>query len=160
VLAGTFLLGLDQVGAGGGASALFIDTLAQRLVSDYRRRVVRHEAGHFLIAYLVGLAPLAFTLSSLEAYRRYRALNVQAGCRFADKRFNEEVSVGKLSSGQLDIFSSVALAGVSAEYVVFGQAEGGAADLAQLDSLLKVLNFSQKKADGQIRYARSMTTVL
>ena len=36
-----------------------------------------------MIAYLSGLLPLAYTLSSLDAYSKYRALNVQAGCRCA-----------------------------------------------------------------------------
>jgi hypothetical protein len=104
-----------------------------------RRRVARHEAGHFLVAYLMGLAPLAYTLSSLETYRRYGTFNVQAGCRFVEQQFKSEVASGQLSAAALDQYTCVALAGVAAEYVHFGQAEGGAGDLAQLDGLLKVL---------------------
>jgi hypothetical protein len=55
------------------------------------KRVAHHEAGHFLIAYLNGLLPIAYTLSSLDAFRRFGALNVQAGCRFADAEFAREV---------------------------------------------------------------------
>jgi len=77
-----------------------------------RKRVAIHEAGHFLIAYMTGLIPLAYTLSSLDAFLKYKTLNVQAGCRFADAEFNEEVRSGKVKSSSLERFSCVALAGV------------------------------------------------
>lgn len=78
-----------------------------------RQRVAFHEAGHFLIAYMTGLLPLAYTLSSLDAYMKYRTLNVQAGCRFADAEFDKEVQSGKVKSSSLERFSCVALAGTS-----------------------------------------------
>jgi hypothetical protein len=47
----------------------------------------------------------------------------------------------------------IALAGVVTEALRFGQAEGGVGDIAQLDSMLRALGFTQKKADGEIRWA-------
>ena len=46
---------------------------------------------------------------------------------------------GTLSSSSLDRYTCIALAGVAAEYVHFGQAEGGLNDVQQLDGLLKAL---------------------
>lgn len=50
-----------------------------------------------------------------------------------------QVAGGTLSSGSLDRYCSVALAGVATEYVRFGQAEGGINDIQQLDSMLRAL---------------------
>lgn len=62
---------------------------------------------------MTGLLPLAYTLSSLDAFMRYKTLNVQAGCRFADEEFNQEVQSGNIKSSSLERFSCVALAGMS-----------------------------------------------
>ena len=48
---------------------------------------------------------------------RYRALNVQAGTQFCDGEFQKEVASGRLSSGSLDKYSCIALAGVATEYI-------------------------------------------
>ncbi|XP_077240596.1 stress regulated protein isoform X2 [Tasmannia lanceolata] len=112
-----------------------------------------HEAGHFLIAYLLGVLPKGYTLSSLEALRKEGSLNVQAGTSFVDFEFLEEVNAGKVSAKMLNRFSCIALAGVATEYLLFGCAEGGLADIDKLDRLLKGLGFTQKKADSQVRWA-------
>lgn len=84
---------------------------------------------------------------------RKRQLNVQAGCTFCDSAFQREVATGKLSSSSLDVFACIALAGVATEWLRFGRAEGGLADVQQLDALLNALRFSQAKADDQVRWA-------
>jgi hypothetical protein len=75
----------------------------------------------------------------LDAFRRYNALNVQAGCRFADAEFSKEVASGNLKASSLERFVCVALAGICSEYLKFGRSEGGKDDIAQLDVMLKAL---------------------
>jgi hypothetical protein len=87
-----------QIVSGGGAEGLILDTAGNLLSSRYRERVSQHEAGHFLVSYLLGVLPRAYTLSSLNALTKYGALNVQAGTRFVDYDFQEEVKTGKLQS--------------------------------------------------------------
>jgi hypothetical protein len=60
----------DQVANMGGGESLIIDTLGRWLRPAYAQRIAYHEAGHFLIAYLVGFMPRAYTLSSLDAFMR------------------------------------------------------------------------------------------
>jgi len=59
--------------------ALVLDTIAQNVSPAYRSRLQLHEAAHFLVAYLMGILPKGYTLSSMDAYRKYGALNIQAG---------------------------------------------------------------------------------
>ncbi|KAG1365161.1 hypothetical protein COCNU_12G001610 [Cocos nucifera] len=113
----------------------------------------QHEAGHFLIAYLLGILPKGYTLSSFESLTKEGSLNVQAGTSFVDFEFLDEVVMGKVSAKMLNRFSCIALAGVATEYLLFGYSEGGLADIDQLDRLLKSLGFTQKKADSQVRWA-------
>ena len=175
------LLTVDQVGNGGAAEALVLDSLGRATSAAYRRRVARHESGHFLVAWLCGILPRAYTLSALDALRREGALNVQAGTQFADKAFQREVAGGTLSSASLDTYCCIALAGIASEVLAFGQAEGasfgsassseksdltraprpgGLNDVRQLDGLLQALAFTQKRADSQIRWAALATTAL
>lgn len=148
-----FFKSVDQVANAGGVEALLIDTAVRVVEPKFARRVAEHEAGHFLIAYLVGILPKNYTLSSLDVFRKFKVLNVQAGTLFCDEAFQKEVASGKLSSASLDRYCCVALAGVSTEYIRYGHAEGGTNDVQQLDATLRALRFSQKKADDQVRWS-------
>lgn len=114
------LLTTDQILNAGGMEALLLDTAARVISPSYKRRVALHESGHFLIAYLVGILPKSYTLSSWDAFISRRALNVQAGTTFCDSLFQKEVSSGRLTSSSLDKYTCVALAGVATEWLRFG----------------------------------------
>ena len=144
--------GVDLVGFGGGLAFLVEDTAGRLLNPSYADRVAFHEAGHFLVAYLVGLLPRGYTLSSLDALRSEGALSVQAGCLFCDADFQAEVARGSVTAETLGVFTCTALGGVAAEYVQYGQAEGGLADIVQLDQLLAALGFTERKTADQVRW--------
>ncbi|XP_055803291.1 uncharacterized protein LOC129872344 isoform X2 [Solanum dulcamara] len=148
-----FLWTLDLVSFNGGVGALVLDTIGHTFSQKYHNRVIQHEAGHFLIAYLLGILPKGYTLTSLDALKKEGSLNIQAGTAFVDFEFIEEVNRGKVTATMLNRFSCIALAGVATEYLLFGYAEGGLSDINQLDALLKSLGFTQKKADSQVRWA-------
>ncbi|KAI3407197.1 uncharacterized protein J3R85_021213 [Psidium guajava] len=155
-----FLWTFDSVSFNGGVGSLVLDTIGHTFSQKYHNRVLQHEAGHFLIAYLVGILPRGYTISSLDALKKEGSLNVQAGTSFVDFEFLEEVNVGRVSATMLNRFSCIALAGVAAEYLLFGCAEGGLADINKLDLLLKGLGFTQKKADSQVRWSVLNTVLL
>ena len=54
----------------GGVEALILDAAAHAVNTAYGQRVAAHEAGHFLVAYLLGLLPKRVVLSSLDAFQR------------------------------------------------------------------------------------------
>ncbi|RCV36507.1 hypothetical protein SETIT_7G324200v2 [Setaria italica] len=153
------LWSVDFVYFGGGVRNLILDTIGHYLSQKYHNRVIQHEAGHFLIAYLLGVLPKGYTITSLDTLIKQGLLNVQAGTAFVDYEFLEEINTGKLSATMLNKFSCIALAGVATEYLLYGVAEGGLADINKLDGLLKSLGFTQKKADSQVRWA-VLNTVL
>ena len=155
-----FFLTADQIANAGGFEALLVDSAARGLSPTYAKRVALHEAGHFLVAYLTGFLPKSYTLSSLDAFVSTRRLNVQAGTTFCDAAFQEEIASGRLKSSSLDVYACVALAGVATEWLRFGRAEGGLADIMQLDNLMRGLGFTQKKADDQVRFAVLNTVTL
>ena len=137
-----------------------LDYIANLTSEEYKTRLRRHEAGHFLVAYLTGVLPKGYTLSSLDAFTRFGRLNVQAGTLFCDGQFQNEVKRGKITSTSVGRFACVALAGVCAEYAKYGNSEGGAADIAQLDQLFNALQFSQKKSDDEVRWATLNTMAI
>uniref|UniRef100_A0A0E0JJ38 Stress regulated protein n=1 Tax=Oryza punctata TaxID=4537 RepID=A0A0E0JJ38_ORYPU len=144
------LWSVDLVYFSGGVRNLILDAIGHNLSQKYHNRVIQHEAGHFLIAYLLGVLPKGYTITSLDTLIKKGSLNVQAGTAFVDFEFLKEM---------LNKFSCIALAGVATEYLLYGYAEGGLADIGQLDGLLKGLGFTQKKADSQVRWA-VLNTVL
>ena len=59
-----------QVANGGGFEALLIDAAGRLISKEYAQRVSSHEAGHFLVAYLIGLLPKKYIISSVDAFKR------------------------------------------------------------------------------------------
>lgn len=127
-----FLWTLDLVSFNGGVGTLVLDTIGHTFSQKYHNRVIQHEAGHFLIAYLLGILPKGYTLTSLDALKKEGSLNIQAGTAFVDLEFIEEVNRGKVTATMLNRFSCIALAGVATEYLLFGYAEGGLSDINQV----------------------------
>jgi len=148
-----FLAFVDQVAASGGLGVLIGDTAANAFNANYKKRVSMHEAGHLLTAYLLGVLPQRYTLSSLETFRRYRALNVQAGTQMIDPEFEKSRVTGKVSSEAIERYAAISLGGIAAEYVAFDHTEGGDTDMLQLEAFLRVLGSKKKDIEMTKRWA-------
>jgi len=148
----------DTLSNNAGGNLLIVDTIGRTIFPKYKRRVAVHEAGHFLVSYLMGVLPVEYTLSALESYQKRgndKGLKsaVQAGTRFADEVFKKEISSGSIRARSLDQFTCISLAGIASELVLLEKAEGGRSDLVQLDALLFALRFSPQRASFQVRWA-------
>ncbi|XP_058218542.1 uncharacterized protein LOC131329454 [Rhododendron vialii] len=92
----------------------------------YRRRILVHEAGHLLTAYLMGCPIRGVILDPIVAMQM--GIQGQAGTQFWDENLQKELSEGRLSGTAFDRYCMVLFAGIAAEALVYGEAEGGEND--------------------------------
>ncbi|XP_039114671.1 uncharacterized protein LOC120250008 isoform X2 [Dioscorea cayenensis subsp. rotundata] len=92
----------------------------------YRRRVLVHEAGHLLTAYLMGCPIRGVILDPIVAMQM--GIQGQAGTQFWDEKLENELAEGRLSGTAFDRYCIVLFAGIAAEALVYGEAEGGEND--------------------------------
>ncbi|KAK3010149.1 hypothetical protein RJ639_011806 [Escallonia herrerae] len=92
----------------------------------YKRRILVHEAGHLLIAYLMGCPIRGVILDPIVAMQM--GIQGQAGTQFWDEKLQNELAEGRLSGTAFDRYCMVLFAGIAAEALVYGEAEGGEND--------------------------------
>ena len=135
VLAGLTIGTADMFAFEGRGANLFLDWFAQRS-PDYRNRIVHHEAGHFLVAHLLGVAIKGYTLTALEAMREgYTGIG---GVQF------ETVQLSPNNLPQVQDYCTISMAGRAAEKLMFESIEGGGDDLTWLKQQTSTLNLNAK----------------
>ncbi|KAJ4715588.1 ATP-dependent zinc metalloprotease [Melia azedarach] len=92
---------------------------------DYQERVARHEAAHFLIAYLLGLPILGYSLDIGKE-------NVN----LIDERLENLIYSGQLDAKELDRLAVVSMAGLAAEGLLYDKVVGQSADLFTLQRFI------------------------
>jgi hypothetical protein len=102
----------------------------------YRQRIVHHEAGHFLVAYLLGIPITGYTLSAWESFRQGRS--AQGGVMFAPPPTD-------ISSQLLQQYCTVWMAGIAAEKLMYDRAEGGSEDRQKLRGILFIAGNQQQE---------------
>ncbi|OIT20988.1 PREDICTED: uncharacterized protein LOC109219472 isoform X2 [Nicotiana attenuata] len=127
---------------------------------------LQHEAGHFLVGYLVGVLPRSYQVPNVEdiIHDKFAQGNVQfLGFEFlkqvdidtiSSKKFTQGKEIrANISSRTLNKFLCVILGGLVAEHLVFGYSELLHSDVQQLDRVLRWLCFNENEADSVIRWA-------
>lgn len=129
---------LDSFSLQGRGGSLLLDWIAG-FSPSHRDRIIHHEAGHFLVAHLLGIPVTGYTLSAWEAWKQGQP--GQGGVSFDDSELASELELGKISAQILDRYCTVWMAGIAAENLVFQNTEGGADDRLKLAEVLIKLGF-------------------
>ncbi|XWS58261.1 hypothetical protein CRYUN_Cryun08bG0018700 [Craigia yunnanensis] len=117
---------------------------------DYRFLCLHHEAGHFLIGYLLGILPKGYKIPSMVEFQKDRF--AAGSVDFAGFE-SLQSSVRRISNKTLNNFSCVVLGGLVAEHLQFGCIEGLYSDVDKLDKVLRWLGYTESQVDDQVRWA-------
>jgi hypothetical protein len=122
------LLSLDTLLWRNRGISMILEVLAGK---EYRQRVIHHEAGHMLIAYLLGIPVLDYSLSTREAWRKG-----QSGSGGVVLDIEKLQAIEDLPPN-LEKLCTVWMGGIAAEQIIYTQAEGGQEDRQQLYATLQ-----------------------
>ncbi|MDP5017062.1 ATP-dependent Zn protease [Anabaena sp. UHCC 0187] len=131
---------LDNFSFQGKGGTIVLDFVA-RFSPEYKERILHHEAGHFLVAYLLGIPVTGYTLSAWEAWQKGQP--GQGGITLEDQELTAQIEKGQMTAQMLDRYCTIWMAGIAAESLVFNSAEGGNDDKSKLTEILQVLGFSE-----------------
>ncbi|XP_065623448.1 uncharacterized protein LOC112018373 isoform X2 [Quercus suber] len=110
--------------------SVFLGGCCLAQISSYwppnRRWILVHEAGHLLTAYLMGCPILGVILDPIVAMQM--GIQGQAGTQFWDEKMANDLANGRLDGTAFDRYCMVLFAGIAAEALVYGEAEGGEND--------------------------------
>ncbi len=126
------LAAVDRFGWQGRGGTLLVDWFANRSPA-YRDRILHHEAGHFLVAHLLGIPVSGYALDAWEAFQQ--GYPGSGGVQFDDRELAQWLDRGEVPGRLLNHYATVWMAGIAAEKLIYGNAQGGSDDRQKLISL-------------------------
>ncbi|CAL2266388.1 unnamed protein product [Prunus armeniaca] len=117
---------------------------------DYQERIARHEAAHFLVAYLLGLPILGYSLDIGKEH-----------VNLIDERLEKLIYSGQLDAKELDRLAVVAMAGLAAEGLTYDKVIGQSADLFSLQRFINRSKpqLSKEQQQNLTRWAVSSSVI-
>lgn len=139
---------LDTLSWNGKGTTLLLDSLSSK---DHRQRIVYHEAGHFLIAYLFEIPIANYSLSAWEAFKQGQS--GLGGVVLDTSVLETKTANAKDIPLMLERISTVWMAGIAAEMSIYGDVRGGNDDRDRLREALTVFGSPQTNYQTQERWA-------
>ncbi len=143
VVVGLGLAGLDQATSGGKVGFL-LGNLLQELNPGYRLRLARHESGHLLVGYVLGLQAKDYALGAWNSYQK--GIPGSSGIEFD---LPEQIN--------LRAYGTMLMAGGVAEVIYYDEALGGSDDVSKVRALLQ---FTPEREQREREYVRHATRIL
>ena len=137
--------------------SLLLDLFAS---AEQRQRIIKHEAGHFLTAYFLGIPITGYTLTAWEVLRQGQLGS--GGVSFDTQALIAKPFELEKMRLTLERFCTVWMAGIAAEKIVYGDSQGGAEDRQQLRQALTMaglpeIGYSQKERWAQLQATNLLT---
>lgn len=149
---------LDSFRFQGKGATLLLDWLAGTR-SEHRDRIVRHEAGHFLVAYFLGIPITGYTVTAWEALKQGQP--GLGGVIFDSQNLSLDAFNVREMRLTLERFCTVWMAGIAAENLVYGSAEGGMEDRQKLREALTSVGLVNSEFQLKERWAtRQAQTII
>lgn len=139
----------DAFSLQGKGGNLLIDSIAG-FSPEHRERIIHHEAGHFLVAYLLDIPVVNYTLSAWETLKQRQP--GQGGVSFDDGELASQLERGTISAQIVDRYCTIWMAGIAAEILVYKNCEGGVDDKGKLSIVLRNLGFSEAICEQKQRF--------
>jgi hypothetical protein len=127
---------------------LLLDALSP---TEHRRRILHHEAGHFLAAYLLGIPIAGYSLTAWEALKQGQ--EGAGGVRFDTADLEKKVKNFKDFPAFLERLCTVWMAGIAAETIIYERSEGGESDRYQLRHALRLAGIPDTGHDQKERWS-------
>lgn len=135
-LTGAIVLVVLAIGSTAPGLLQFIIGRFAQVFPDYRERVLRHEAAHFLAGYLMRVPVTGYSLDIGKAHTD-----------FAEAKLQQRLVERKLSDEEINQLAVVAMAGATAEAMNYEEVQGQVADLTDLQRILQ--RSEQKLSNAQ-----------
>ena len=149
------LVTIDTLSLNNRGVTLLLDLFAS---DQQRQRIIHHEAGHFLTAYFLGIPITGYTITAWEAIKEGRY--GRGGVIFDTQELTEKPFKLQEMRLTLDRLSTVWMAGIAAEKLVYDTAEGGEEDRQQLRMALNLAGLSPQSYTQKERWAQLQATNL
>ncbi len=145
------LVTLDSFQLQGRGGTIVLDWLAG-FNPQHRQRIIHHEAGHFLVAYLLEIPITGYTLNAWAAMQAKQP--GLGGVTFATETLNQVLSQDSRQIPVIiDRFCSVWMAGIAAEQIVYGESVGGGDDRRKIFTTFAALGRSEAEAKLKENFA-------